>query len=174
MRRCETVHRTSRASRREILHRVGIRACVTVEESLRQERCGRCRRVFHVCTRHDNGRVYCGKACSGAARKLSVDAARARHRKSEDGRADHRRHQEDYRARVRDQRGRKVDEEATVCVPTPPSPPPPVSDERHGKDTVDAADEETPLGVVRCTICRRSSRFVRRTFLSRRARAADG
>jgi len=145
-----------------------------LEASFREARCGRCRRVFHVCTKHDYGRIYCGRVCGGEARRASLRAARRRHEQSDDGRADHADRQRRYRARVTDQGGGNVDGGATVCVPTTPTPPLTVDDVTSGEDAVDVADTKRISGILRCTICGRTSRFVRRSFLRRRARAADG
>ncbi len=149
-------------------------AWATLDESLREARCGRCRRVFHVCSKHDFGRIYCGKACSDEARRTSTKRARRRHEQSPEGLADHAARQREYRARVTDQGGRKLDEEATVCVPTTPSPPLPADDVTSGEGAVDGVDAKRPPGFLHCAMCGRTSRFVRRSFLRRSGRSRDG
>ena len=56
----------------------------------------------------DRGHAYCSSACRTAARRASVRAARQRHRRSPEGRLDHRDHQRAYRARVRDQTSQRA------------------------------------------------------------------
>ena len=74
-----------------------------VDAPLRQKVCRRCNRLFAICASCDRGHAYCSPACRTAARRASVRAARQRHRRSPEGRLDHRDHQRAYRARVRDQ-----------------------------------------------------------------------
>jgi hypothetical protein len=57
---------------------------------------------FWVCRSCDRGQVYCCVACRREGRRRTARAARSRHRRSEEGRLDHREHQRAYRARVRD------------------------------------------------------------------------
>jgi hypothetical protein len=68
---------------------------------VRQVRCGECRRLFVICRPCDHGRVYCDDACRSQSRRRIVRACRARHRRSPDGRADHRDRQRAYRRQVR-------------------------------------------------------------------------
>ncbi len=68
-------------------------------EEIRRHRCGRCRVTFEICRSCDRGHLYCCRDCSTKARKASVWAARLRHRKSPEDRADHRERERARRAR---------------------------------------------------------------------------
>ena len=70
-------------------------------EEIRRRRCGRCRATFEVCRSCDRGHAYCCAECSGQAREDCVRAARRRHRRSPEGRADHRDRERARRARRR-------------------------------------------------------------------------
>jgi len=70
-------------------------------ECLRLARCPRCQRQFAICSHCDRGHVYCGPLCSLGARRDSLRRARRRHRRSPEGRLDHR---DRERARRRRQR----------------------------------------------------------------------
>ena len=68
-------------------------------QSLRQTPCAACKRIFHVCRRHDRGQQYCSTACRTRARQRVCRSARARYQATEDGRRDHRDRQRAYRRR---------------------------------------------------------------------------
>jgi len=58
--------------------------------------CRRCRLLTGICSRCDRGNIYCGKACSAAARKASQRRSAERYQKSERGRALHAARQQRY------------------------------------------------------------------------------
>jgi len=64
--------------------------------------CPRCGTPFGVCRACDRGHVYCGRACSGLARRDSRRRARRRHRQSPEGRLDHRDRERARRRRRRE------------------------------------------------------------------------
>ncbi len=70
-------------------------------ESLRLARCPRCQRLFAICSHCDRGHVYCGPSCSEGARRDSLRRARRRHRRSPEGRLDHRDRERERRIRRR-------------------------------------------------------------------------
>ncbi len=70
-------------------------------ETLRLARCPRCQRVFSICSHCDRGHVYCGRSCSDVARCDSLRRARRRHRRSPEGRLDHRDRERERRRRRR-------------------------------------------------------------------------
>ena len=84
---CRTFSRRCRGRRRAF--RPGGRRMEAVE-SLRLARCPRCQRLFAICSHCDRGHVYCGPPCSLGARRDSLRRARRRHRRSPEGRLDHR------------------------------------------------------------------------------------
>lgn len=64
--------------------------------------CGQCLRSFVVCETCDrNRRKYCSNTCAAAALKEAKRRARYRHQRSEEGLADHRERNRDYRERLR-------------------------------------------------------------------------
>jgi len=71
-----------------------------VDVPLRQKICRLCNRLFAICVACDRGHAYCSAPCRRLARRRSIAAARRRHRRSPEGRLDHRDHQRAYRARV--------------------------------------------------------------------------
>ncbi len=60
--------------------------------------CGRCHRQVFICNPCDRGNIYCGPACSEAARKTSLQAAGKRYQSSRRGRFKHADRQRRYRA----------------------------------------------------------------------------
>ena len=70
-----------------------------MDQPLRQKTCRWCHRLFAICPACDRGHAYCAVACRTLARRRSVQAAKARHQRSPEGRLDHRDHQRTYRAR---------------------------------------------------------------------------
>ena len=73
------------------------------------------------------GHAYCAVRCRTLARRRSVQAAKARHQRSREGRLDHRDHQRAYRARcrVRDHSSPAVSRYARLHAPdAPPAPAP--------------------------------------------------
>ena len=70
-------------------------------ESLRLAQCPRCQRQFAICSQCDRGHVYCGPPCSLGARCDSLRRARRRHRRSPEGRLDHRDRERARRLRKR-------------------------------------------------------------------------
>ena len=89
-----------------------------MDAPLRQKVCRRCNRIFAICVSCDRGHAYCSSACRTKARRASQRAARQRHRRSPEGRLDHRDHQRAYRARVRDQTSRRTLALATLPADT--------------------------------------------------------
>ena len=78
---------------------------------LRQKTCRHCSCLFAICTACDRGHAYCTPRCRAAARRRSVQAARARHQRSPEGRLDHRDRQRVYR-----DRRRVMDQSSTATV----------------------------------------------------------
>lgn len=95
---------------------------------LRLERCGHCAKLFPICRRCYRGHAYCSEPCREAARAAQVRAARAAHRQSAAGRADHRDHNRALRLRKRagdttpvsDQGSAEVALAGSVCPPQVP------------------------------------------------------
>ena len=115
-----------------------------VDTPLRQKVCRRCNRLFAICASCDRGHAYCSPACRTAARRASVRAARQRHRRSPEGRLDHRDHQRAYRARVRDQTSQRAAALATLPADT----------------TTDRAPTAPLAGALRCMVCGRESAWL--------------
>ena len=69
------------------------------KQPARLTRCPGCQSVFAICRHCDRGHVYCGTACSSEARFASLRRARRRHRRSPEGRLDHRDRERDRRRR---------------------------------------------------------------------------
>jgi hypothetical protein len=111
---------------------------------LRQKTCRFCHRLFAICVACDRGHAYCSSTCRGAGRRRSITAARQRHRRSLEGRLDHRDHQRAYRARVRDQTSRRPASHRRLPADTPTDPSP-----------------TAPLaGSLRCMVCGRESAWL--------------
>ena len=72
-----------------------------LDQPLRQKTCRHCSRLFAIWAACDRGHVYCTPRCRAAGRRRSVQAARARHQHSPEGRLDHRDRQRAYRDRRR-------------------------------------------------------------------------
>lgn len=77
-------------------------------DSLRERWCSWCRTRFFLCRSCDRGHRYCSEPCRVQARRASVRAARRRHARSPEGRADHRDRQRSYRQRLRARRAESV------------------------------------------------------------------
>jgi len=77
--------------------------------------CGRCRAQVVVCSRCDHGQIYCGEACSQAARRESQRGAGRRYQKSRRGRFAHA-----ERARRHRQRRRQKNNVTHQGSPEPP------------------------------------------------------
>ena len=86
-------------------------------ESLRLSRCPRCQRLFAICYHCDRGHVYCGPSCSEGARRDSLRRARRRHRRSPEGRLDHRDRERERRLRRRLFRARVGDHPSATAEP---------------------------------------------------------
>jgi len=69
---------------------------------LRHRLCRRCGLEFWICRSCDRGHRYCSRACSSQARAESLSRARKKHRNSDEGRADHRDHEQQRRERIKD------------------------------------------------------------------------
>ena len=79
--------------------------------------CGECGDQTAVCRRCDRGQRYCTKRCRQDARRDTTRRARAKHRRSEEGRLDHRDAERRRRAvrriaRVADPRSKNLPEQA--------------------------------------------------------------
>ena len=70
-------------------------------DALRQRWCRGCLELFLVCRSCDRGQRYCSERCRAPARRAQRSAARLRHQRSPEGRADHRDHQRALRRRRR-------------------------------------------------------------------------
>jgi hypothetical protein len=139
--------RASRPSCATVYEPCPVEACRrvdVVDAPLRQRTCRRCNRLFAICISCDRGHAYCSPACREAARSASVRAARQRHRRSPEGRLDHRDHQRAYRARVRDHTSQRAAALATLPV-----------------DTATGLVPTAPLaGALRCMVCGRDSAWL--------------
>lgn len=69
---------------------------------LRRRICKSCASSFEVCVPCDRGQRYCGPECASRGRRSSARAARRTHRRSPEGRADHRDAERRRRARRRE------------------------------------------------------------------------
>ena len=113
-----------------------------MDQPLRQKTCRWCHGLFAICPACDRGHAYCSARCRLLARRRSVQAAKARHQRSPEGRLDHRDHQRTYRTRcrVRDHSSPAVLRYARLhALEVPPAPAP----------------EPT-----RCVVCGRVSRWL--------------
>jgi hypothetical protein len=115
-----------------------------VDTPLRQKTCRHCNRLFAICASCDRGHAYCSSACRTAARHASIHAARRRHRRSPEGRLDHRDHQRAYRARVRDQTSRRAASSTTLPADT----------------STDRSPTAPLAGALRCMVCGRESAWL--------------
>ena len=99
------------------------------EELVRLERCGLCLGVFALCRGCYRGQSYCRDTCQVPARTLQKRAARARHQRSPEGRADHAERNRELRqrkreaARVMDHGSEKLAPQRSVCLSQGSSPP---------------------------------------------------
>ena len=109
---------------------------------LRQKTCRHCSRLFAICAACDRGHAYCTPRCRAAGRRRSLQAARARHQQSPEGRLDHRDQQRAYR-----DRRRVMDQSSTTPRRSTRLPVP------------DAAPVRPPTP-TRCVVCGRSSRWL--------------
>jgi len=100
-----------------------------------------CRALFHVCSRCDRGQRYCSSACAAAARAACLRAARRRHQRSPEGRADHRGRMHAYRARRRTG-ARRVTEQGVENLPGAASVAPVASEADTVSDVAVAAEQE--------------------------------
>jgi hypothetical protein len=132
-----------------------------MQSSARLFNCARCRCQVVICSHCDRGNLYCGKRCSQAARRQSVQAAGRRFQKSRRGRFAHAERQHRYRRRRR----QKVTHQGS---------PPGIPDETLPAESRTSAERgEVPAtvsaGGIRCHLCGRvCSDLVRQTFLRRR------
>jgi hypothetical protein len=130
-----------------------------VDEAAEELRCRTCSRTFHVCVAHYRGQGYCGDVCRRAGRRLCVSAARMRHQRSEEGAADHRDRNREYRLRrrrrVMDQRSQKLD-----------------SAVKSAPETIAAEEQRAPRrGFVICVVCGAELRLI--VVRRRRRRGRD-
>ena len=99
------------------------------------ERCAQCLGLFAICRACYRGQVYCVSAHQVTARDAQVRAAKARHRRSPEGRADNRDHNRAWRARQRTARDRVRDQGSAEVAPSgsvcPPEDPPTSMDDVH-------------------------------------------
>ena len=114
------------------------------DDGLLLERCGQCLGLFAICRACYRGQVYCAPEHQERARAAQVRAAKARHRRTPEGRADNRDHNRAWRARkrarVRDHGSAEVAPSGSVC---PPEDPPASIDDAHviaGEGHDDAVD----------------------------------
>ena len=132
-----------------------------MQRSARLFNCARCRCQVVICSHCDRGNIYCGKRCSQAARRQSVQAAGRRFQKSRRGRFAHAERQRRYRRRRR----QKVTHQG--------SPPGNPGETLPAESRTSAERGEVPAAVagegIRCHLCGRvCSDLVRQTFLRRR------
>jgi hypothetical protein len=148
-----------------------------VAETARQARCPRCHTVFAICSHCDRGQVYCGASCSGPARRDSLQRARRRHRRSPEGRLDHRDRERGRRrrrrlecARVGDHPSERPQPRAKVlATASEPSTVEPLSDlggkpEVH--DVPSTPSDPDPSPGPRCIGCARRCPRLREDFFS--------
>jgi hypothetical protein len=86
---------------------------------------GSCEALRAVCRVCDRGQEYCPGACRRESRRRIAAEARRRHRRTEEGRRDHRDYERAWRARKRRRVGDLGSEDLarwpTVCGPAPAS-----------------------------------------------------
>jgi hypothetical protein len=152
------------------------------ERSFRLAVCPCCQRSFAICCRCDRGHVYCSRRCSWEARQESLRQARRRHRRSPEGRLDHRDRERERRRRRRC--GRRVGDhpsevgELRVRVTPSSRAPSPSSANGAGAAAWEAPDAQpTPFVVQRvaasslcCAVCGRLGRWWRAGPALRRPR----
>ena len=181
---CRTFSRIFRG-RRHVRRPEGRRR-MGAPESWRLAGCPRCQRLFAICSHCDRGHVYCGLLCSQSARRDSLRRARRRHRRSPEGRLDH-------RDRERGRRRRRYLEARVGDHPSAtPSPavkleaaldPTGISIEETPADRVDNVEildaprsrsvvsSSRGLRARRCRVCGRLGRWFRTAPASHRGRS---
>ena len=154
--------------------------------SLRLARCPRCQRLFAICCHCDRGHVYCGRSCSESARRDNLRRARRRHRRSPEGRLDHRDRERARRRRRRLFGARVGDHPSATPEPgiklSAALDPSGISSEGTAADRVEKVEilhALRPVRVVpsprvlrarRCRVCGRLERWVRTAAASHRGR----
>ena len=128
----------------------------TREELLRWRVCRGigCGEVFWICCHCDRGHRYCSERCREKKRQQQTRAANKKHRKSEEGRLDHRDHQRAYRERCR---LRVTDQPSAPTgsgsiVETEPSP----AKDGPGSGSGEARYAESAESEPACIICGRT------------------
>jgi hypothetical protein len=156
-------------------------------ESWRLAGCPRCQRVFAICSRCDRGHVYCGRLCSEGARCDSLRRARRRHRRSPEGRLDHRDRERERRrrrrleARVGDHPSATPEPAIKLSAALDPAGNSTEGIPADRVEKVEILDASRPLPVVpssrvrrvrRCRVCGRLGRWFRTAPALRRGRPA--
>jgi hypothetical protein len=154
-------------------------------ESWRLAGCPRCLRVFAICSHCDRGHVYCGPSCSEGARRDSLRRARRRHRRSPEGRLDHRdrgrerRQRRRLEARVGDHPSATPEPTVKLSAALDPSGISSEGTPAERVEKVENPDAPGPVPVVpsspalwarRCRVCGRLGRWFRTAPASRRGR----
>lgn len=62
--------------------------------------CAGCRKQTQICQKCDRGQIYCSKECATAARRQTQRGASKRYQQTPQGQSNHRRRQQEYRARL--------------------------------------------------------------------------
>ena len=155
-------------------------------ESWRLAGCPRCLRLFAICSHCDRGHLYCGPPCSQGARRDSLRRARRRHRRSPEGRLDHRDRERDRRrrrrfeARVGDHPSATSRPAVKLSVALDPSGTSTEETPADRVEKVEIFDAPGPRSVVpsshrlpaqRCRVCGRLGRWFRTAPASRRWRS---
>jgi hypothetical protein len=154
-------------------------------ESWRLAGCPRCQRVFAICSHCDRGHVYCGRLCSEGARCDSLRRARRRHRRSPEGRLDHRDRERERRrrrrlaARVGDHPSATPESAIKLSPALDPSGISTEGTPAERVEKVEIPDAPRPVRVSassrilrtgRCRVCGRLGRWFRTARASRRRR----
>jgi len=118
-----------------------------LNDAVRLFQCARCLLQVTICTHCDRGNIYCSKACSIPARKVSHCAASKRYQRTSRGKQNHARCQQRYRAKRLDKmkaENKKVIDQSSPSSPHELSSPP--------MNEAGVASQETQM---RCDFCGR-------------------
>ena len=131
-----------------------------MEKDARLFNCALCHQQTVICGCCDRGNIYCGPACSKAARKTALLAAGRRYQKSRRGRLMHAFRQKQYRERLR----KKVTHQSSLASKT------------NDSLSTELTDPALPLTSAKieqhkCHFChKKCSDFVRLGFIGRKVR----
>jgi len=139
-----------------------------VDHPARMFLCARCRAQVLLCSRCDRGHRYCGRACSGAARREAQRAAAQRYQRSRTGRLAHAERSRRWRLRQRELAAIDAGAQAHFVThqgwPAAPPDAPLTVDEQSNALSVTSC--EAPPTAPRCRRCAKPlSPWVRQGFV---------